>query len=428
MNDSVRSASPCWNRSIIGAVVLGVALRLLLIVMLPQSPFSDGAWYVDRANEIAAGLGYQEGGHPTAFWPAGYPLMLAAMMRVSGPGLQGALLLNLVAAGVLIWLVGWFGRRVGGSERVGHIAAFAYALYPAHIAYTGAPMPETVSTAIVAGASAVMLVARGRAWRLLIAGLLFGLATLVRAQLMYFPAGLAVALALLPRGGTVRSATLAAVVVYGAMAVTIAPLTLRNHAVFGQWVLVSTNGGVALRTGAADDATGDHLDWNAARWNAEGIPFDQRVARQVEADRILRARAKDWIVAHPGRWLALMPVKAATLWAKDTDAFWGLRLTYPRFETPLQIVSALNQLVYWAVLLLSLPALHAGLTSLFRCDPGRRELLFLFLMPAFVTLTAVLFTGQIRYHYPAMPFLFVAAAWTFVRLRERMTARGAVAT
>ena len=33
-------------------------------------------------------------------------------------------------------------------------------------------------------------------------------------------------------------------------------------------------------------------------------------------------------------------------------------------------------------------------------------------MPLFVSLLGFFFTGQVRYHYPAMPFVIVAAGWT----------------
>lgn len=417
------SLPPLW-----AIVALGVALRLLLIVALPQSPYSDGAWYVERARELAAGLGYQEGGHPTAFWPAGYPVLLSVTMRAFGPSLVGAMLCNLVAAAATIMLVAWFGRRIGGSRMVGQLAALGYALYPSHVAYSGAAMAEVVSTALVLGATAAMVAARGRAGWLIGAGLLFGAATLMRAQFLYFPAGVAIALWLMPRAANWRRTGMSALFVYLGMAIAIAPLTLRNHAVFGEWILISTNGGVALRTGASDDATGDHLDWNAARWAAEGVPFERRVADQVAADKAIRAHATAWIAANPARWVALMPVKAFALWAKDTDAFWGLQGSYPQAATPIRLVAGANQAFYLAVLLASLPCLWTGLVGLFRRQQSA-ALLILFLMPSFVTLVAIVFTGQIRYHFPAMPFLIVAAAWTLTQWRSaRMTGHARAAS
>ena len=118
-----------------------------------------------------------------------------------------------------------------------------------------------------------------------------------------------------------------------------------------------------------------------------------------------------------------MPVKAIMLWTKDSDGFWFVKGSYPRLERPLTLVQYVNQAYYFAILLLALPSLWVGLFGLWRRDPQRRHLLFLFLMPAFVTLTAIVFTGQQRYHYPAMPFLILAAAATLVRMHDKRGAR-----
>src|SRR5438067_2135180 len=77
---------------------LAIGLRLLLMIVMPQLPMSDGLWYMDRAHEMARGLGFQEQGRPTAFWPVGYPAALAASMIVTGPSLLGPMALNLAAA------------------------------------------------------------------------------------------------------------------------------------------------------------------------------------------------------------------------------------------------------------------------------------------------------------------------------------------
>jgi hypothetical protein len=48
-------------------------------------------------------------------------------------------------------------------------------------------------------------------------------------------------------------------------------------------------------------------------------------------------------------------------------------------------------------------------------------------MPLFVTLLAFFFTGQVRYHYPAMPFVIVAAALTLARWLDRPQTKVATA-
>jgi 4-amino-4-deoxy-L-arabinose transferase-like glycosyltransferase len=399
---------------------LAFGLRALLIILLPQVPYSDGAFYFGRALGLASGEGYSEAGHPTAYWPIGYPAMLAGTMLVFGKSLLGPMLLNLASAMAILWMVLDLGRRLGG-ELAGRTAALLYALYPAHIAYTGAVMSETSYTA-VAMAGFLALVAGRRDWRgLLAAGLLFGLATLMRPQTMLFPAGAIIALLIVCRDFGWRDAARALLIVHLVLFATVLPWSLRNQRVMGEFVLVSTNGGSSLLTGANDGATGDHYDWeNGPLWAASGIPHDQKIVRQVELDHRFGAMARDWIRAHPGRYLALGPKKLALLWRKDSDGFWMLQNAYPGKIGALRAAQWLNQVYFMALLALAAFAFWRAIRAVLG---GRAEeergLGLLLCMPLFVSLLGFFFTGQVRYHYPAMPFVIVAAGWTLAVWRNR---------
>jgi 4-amino-4-deoxy-L-arabinose transferase-like glycosyltransferase len=399
----------------------GLLLRLALILLLPQTPVSDGAFYFERAAEMAAGLGYQEEGHPTAFWPVGYPALLAGTMMLFGENLFGAMLLNLLAAAATIALVLWFGRRLGGSEAAARLGALLYAVYPAHIAYTGAPLGEVVSTALTMGAFALLIAGRRKWLWLAAAGLLFGVVTLMRPQVMLFPAGAVVALLIVYRDFRWSDAVKAALAVHLALFAAVLPWSARNAAVLGDFVLVSTNGGIALQAGANDLAHGGHFNVYESPLAAEiGVPWEDRVSRQVEMDARLKEMAWAWIGENPGRWAALGFRKMYLLWSKDSDAFWSLKSSRPELGAALTPVQWLNQLFYTLMLALAAFTFVAAARGILRRDQALRPLALLFCMPAFVTLLAFAFSGQMRYHFPAMPFLAVAAAWAvvhFARLR-----------
>lgn len=402
---------------------LALLLRLALIVALPQQPFSDGAFYFPRAIELASGQGYQEAGFPTAFWPVGYPALLAASMMIFGKSLLASMLLNLAAAALILWLILWFGRHVAGSETAARIAALLYAFYPAHIAYTGATLSETAYTAVAMGAFA-LLIARRNDWKgLLLAGAIFGGATLMRPQTMFFPFGAIIALAFVYRSYRWVDVGKAMLIVYVALAAVVLPWSFRNERVLGSFALVSTNGGVALYTGANDEATGDWFAWeHGPLWAASGIAFEDRIEKQVELDRRFRALASDWIRENPGRYLALMSAKIGYVWLKDADGFWTLKYSHPSLERPLTIVQWINQLYYAALLLAALVCFAAATRAQFTRDERQLPLGLLLCMPLFVTLLAAAFTGQNRYHYPAMPFVIVAAGWTLAALLRRRRA------
>lgn len=408
------------GRSWIAPAILGLALllRAALMLVLPQQPFSDASFYIATAAEIAAGRGYHDGGVPTAFWPVGYPALLAASMKLFGISLLGPMLLNLGASAAILALILWFGRRCTGSETAARIAALLYAIYPAHIAYTGAAMSETTYLAVVMAAFALLIAGRHNWLRLLLAGLLFGLATLMRTQTLLFPLGAIILLAWAEPGFRLRQAAKAAVAIHLAIAAVVLPWSLRNERVLGEFVPVSTNGGVALYTGANPAANGDYFaePWeHGPLWNATGIPFEQRVERQLELDRRFKALALQWIAEDPLRWAALGLRKTVLLWARDSDGFWMLKRSYPALEEPLTAVQWLNQFFYLALLALGGWAFVRTAPAMLRRQDLERRMLLLLAMPVFCTLLAFVFTGQSRYHYPAMPFVIIAAGSTIAR-------------
>ena len=410
-----------WVMPALFALTLGVRIALMLV--WPQTPFSDGAWYLMRAGEMARGMGYQEAGHPTAFWPVGFPALLAGSIRIAGNA--GPMLVNLVSAAATLGLILWFARAVGVDALGGRIAGLLYAVYPSAIVYAGAPLSEVASTAVALGAFALLIAGRHR-WQLLVmSGIVFGIATLMRAQLLFFPVGGIVALMLVDRRFGWRDAGRALLVVHLALAAVILPWTLRNERLLGSPVLVSTNGGVALFSGAYDGATGDWTGWeNTPVWAESGIPFSQRVERQVELNDRFQGLAKHWIAVHPARWAVLGIKKMVLVWRKDSDAFWSMHESYPNEERGWTIVAVFDQLYYFALLALALPALVVGARGILRRDADIARLALLGCMPAFVTLTAFVFTGQIRYHFPAMPFLAIGAGWTLTRLVSRRSGYG----
>ena len=394
-------------------LVLALAMRLVVAVLWPLDPVSDAAWYAKRAMEIAEGLGYQEGGHPTAYWPVGWPLILAGLYKLTGSVWAAVVTAGLAATAVVVSALLWMGRVVLGSTEAGRLAALLYALYPNDVLYTGQALSELTYTAlamlgIVLALHALRRAAPGSA---LGAGAVFGMASLVKAQTLAFPVVL-LAAARLAGWGERRWSRFAmvAAALYLALAVVVAPWTLRNMELLGAPVIVSTNGGIALLQGANDHMTGRHMEGLAKRLEGEtGVPWNERVARQVELDRRLREMAVEWIRAHPLEYLAWMPRNAFYLWERATSGFWAFELQYGG-GMALRAVKIANNVYYFVILGLSAVGLWWSIRR-----REARALLVVFAMPAFVTLLAAVFTGQPRYHFPAMPLLVLAAAWTLLR-------------
>ena len=407
-------------RVVPGLFALFIGLRVLAI-LCAVTPSSDADWYYGHAAQLAAGLGYLDShGHPTAYWPVGWPWLLSLGFRLGGVSIWTVGAVNLFAAVGSGWLVLDLARRLGGSEGAARLALALFAVYPNAVFYVPLALTEVMYTALLL-LGVWLLVARdgwawasgratgkGRGWGWTIgAGLVFGLATLVKAQtLVIVPVIFAIMLWREP--GAMRripGVTLRALAVLAAAGLVIAPWTLRNHRVLGEWVMVSTNGGITLLTGNNDTARG-------------GFTPDDPLVRALDAragldevtyDRAAKALGLAWIETHPARFATLMPLKVWRLWGPDGEGLWAYETGSPAWRAaPLafRVLRGVNQILYWAMLALFLIAP----LRLFR-RRGIDWWLLTYGVAAYPTAIAMVFSGQSRFHYPAMPFVVVIAAW-----------------
>ena len=93
------------RRWLIGLGLVSFVPRLLTALLVSTIPVSDFAWFDERAAELAAGIGFQENGIPTAFWPPGYPFVLSLIYRLFGHSWLAGMLFNAVL-GTAVFPVG----------------------------------------------------------------------------------------------------------------------------------------------------------------------------------------------------------------------------------------------------------------------------------------------------------------------------------
>ena len=385
-----------------------------LLILLDVQPWSDAAYYFERAGELAAGQGYiSPEGQPTAFWPPGWPMALSLAFALFGQSVATVGLFNLAWAGLSGVLVLLLARRIAGSELAARLALLLVALYPNNAAYVPLALTEVFYTALLL--ATCWLLVELRDWRWLVgAGLLLGLASLVKAQtLVVMPLVLGIALLRAPKFWQAVPGTIARGLALGALAgAVVLPWSLRNERVLGEFVFVSTNGGVTLATGNNPSATGGYVD-NDPAYLALQARKDQlgEIVFDAEAKRL----GADWIKANPGKFLGLMPVKFFKLWGPDGEAVWSYEKGAPGYPAHAGLYKAVrlaNQAWYW--MLLGLFAL-AAVVQLRRRWRGPEPLFDWWLLPygiaAYPTAICLIFSGQTRFHYPAMPFIAISAAW-----------------
>jgi len=385
-----------------------------LVLLVPVTYGSDAGWYFSRAVGLAAGEGYAEGGVPTAFWPPGWPLVLGMAFKVFGASVVTVKALNFLAAALGGWLTYDLGRRIFDSEVAGRAAVLLLAIYPNHIGYVPVALTEVFYTTLLLGACWLLIVVQG-AWRFVAAGLVLGLASLVKAQsLAVVPLVFFVAWVAGPR--TARRFALAVVQAASVIvvaALVIAPWSLRNHGIFGEFVPISTNGGLTLLSGNNPSARGDHTPDDPL---VTSIP--RTVATQLQVDREARARAWRWIGDNPAGFVLLIPKKVFRLWAPDGESEWEDQrgfTPYNEYQLLFRVVRAINQIYYVGLIL---GFLYGGfLLASGRARVGDARLgwwLLPYAMALYPTMVAMLFSGQSRFHFPVMPFIAMVCGWLIV--------------
>jgi hypothetical protein len=416
-NSSVFVSLLLSSKFIPACFICYVGVRLAVISLVPIDQFSDNLWYFSRAVALAAGQGYSEDGIPTAYWPPGWPGVLGLVFWVLGPSPWVGQIANLMFAAITFWIACRLGSILFANAMVGRLTVLSLALYPNQIGYVAVLGTEVFYTALLLLAIAVTI--GGQKWsRLVLSGFLFGIATLTKAQSFFIPLTLFTVWWLAARDRPKVFQQIGRVaLLYAAMMLVILPWSVRNYAVFGEFVSISTNGGWTLLSGNNPSAWGDYTEDDAL---VRSVP--NGVVGQVANDRLATALAFKWIHANPGKFLALIPKKIWRLWAPDGEAEWSYQAGfkhYQRYAVIFRLVRGINQLYYVCLMILFAASCLYFLHSRDKVSPYA---ITGYVLAAYFTGISIVFSGQSRFHYPLMPWIAMYAAWTIVQWVQRRKA------
>ena len=182
----------------------------------------------------------------------GYPLLLAAVFKLGGYGIQQAraacVLLAFGAALILLRLT----RKITGDAMTALAGALLFLLYPGILvaeARAGVEIPS-IFTVLLFVLVLYGAVEKGYLWRYWASGSLLGVAVLVRSEVLLFPLPLLVYLLLGARGLVEGRKVVEriAVLALGAL-VVISPWITRNYLLVHEFVPTATVAGVAAQEG-----------------------------------------------------------------------------------------------------------------------------------------------------------------------------------
>lgn len=398
---------PTWwqeHRSLFAVLILALVVRLVWLSQVDTQPVTDFDWYFNRAVSIAQGQGYSVNGVPTAYWPVGYPGFLSLLFKLFGPSTGIGKAANTVLT-LLIVAVTWkIGRKHFESAKVATVAALILAVHPAVVAYSGILASEPLYTALLLAGALVGTAPK----RAPVAGIAFGLACLVRPQALLVP--LLVALAetakkLVP----LRTWLLGLGLTFATIAVVLAPWTIRNLRQFGQFVFVSTNGGDNLWIGNNPTSKGTY--------QTPTPPGLKPTMNEAQRDKAATRAALIYIKGSPSEVVSRWPSKLKATFLSGTDApYWAFQKTKGKLQSPglgadkQQFKGFRTYSVFFTNTLLLL----AGVGILV-CILRRNLPVLGLLMIAYCAALSIVFFGNPRFAFPALPFLalYAAAALTF---------------
>lgn len=346
------------------------------------TPIHDARRYHDWATAWAAGRPFEAG----AFYQAPlYPWLLSLLYRVSGPSLGAAYTLQCALGVATLFVIHRVATRAYGDD-AGRWSAALAALYGTLVFYETKLLPASVAVFLAALLVDRLQAADGAradaAWA--VPGGVAGLAALANPGFL-LAGGLAAAWIALDPERALRSRALRLGALAVGAALVLTPVAIRNHRASGEWVLVSTNGGITFYQGnnplasgvfanpegftgsiatqreesrrIAESETGRTLGDGevSSFWFRKGLAYlagDPAHAAALEFRKLLFAVASEEqpleynprLDANPARWLVPLPFTvllglAAVRWFRRNEASAGTG-RIERAEVPLLILVA----------------------------------------------------------------------------------------
>lgn len=453
MNRQTGRLSPRWEIVALVAILLvGAGLRVAYLAELVRDPtFSSPAFDAHYHDYWAWGLVSGDWSRPMGlddpriertpfFRPPAYPYFLAGVYAVFGHDYLAARVVQFALGLVSVVLVHGFTRRWFGPSE-GLVAAALAATYWIFLFFEGELLAPVVLVPLVLGALATLAGCAGRpsAGRIAAAGLLLGLATLARPNVLAFVPVAALWLAWVGRRrGTRRAAGSAALVVAVAAAVVV-PAAIRNYRASGEWVWITANAGINLWIGnnpEADGTTPAIPDLEALTGDAGWTCFDypnvvRGLSRHLDRPLSYKGASEYW-AAKAGRFILDRPVRFLELCAKRAALFWGPSEVGNNrdvhFARRGSVVLRAVPVTFPVVLALAVTGGALLWTDLRRRPDDRaRERMAIFgLVTSFVGvyfLSFVPFFFAARYRVPVIPFLMMLGAYAIVRVVRSVRGR-----
>ncbi len=365
----------------------------------------DANRYWELAQHIAAGEDYSIFQPPRRVLNTpGFPLLLAACIKVFGSSVFAASLVMAVIGTGCCWLTWLLARRLT-DETTSLWAMLLVAVSPLQIGSNVQILSETQFTfglivCLIALARLLKQPREASCSRIALTnGILTGLTVLIRPGWLPWT-GICAGIVVLFGQMTFVKKILCTALIFAGCFVALLPWAWRNHEVTGHWIFTSLWSGPSLYDGLHEEATGaSDMDF----FDKENV---LSTMSEYNANAHYKQRAIDFVMSHPGRTLELAFIKAGRYLSPSLNAAGFSGGLFSVFCT------------IWYFLLTVL--ILAGAIDL----RGKLSVVALLAAPFLqFLLVHMVFVGSIRYRLPVEFPLSILAAQGLVALWQRWNRR-----
>jgi 4-amino-4-deoxy-L-arabinose transferase-like glycosyltransferase len=397
------SRSPLYPRLWLGLALALLALRAVLLVfsVVGDNGFTgDEPYYDTLARGILATGTYDFQGEPSVHRPPGWPFTLAMIYRYVGETRAATVACQVVFDCVTILGTGWMAGRLFGSAVAGAVAFSIALVWPPFAREARLMQTEPLFTML----TTLMLVRfqafleRPTVVRALWAGVFAGLSAYVRPTGLVIFAGMGLGWLVQTRGRALLRFP-ALIGLAAAVVLVVAPWTIRNYRVTGEFLPIAVGSGEQFFLGSLIETHGrwDRDLWWTAR---DGAVRDEEARLGRKLDAIERDHV--WMEKGLEIWRE-HPVESVLITLKRL----GRLIALPLGGEHRPWIRAGFLVTLFVLYLLALPVGLRGLR------PGEHPLRFagaLLIMLAFYTVVSTLMYTSSRYFEPVRTAVIVMAA------------------